>query len=37
MPWSYYAGMTKDDKDALIAALRAVPAIQHRVAASQTP
>ena len=37
MPWSYYAGMTNDDKDALIVALRAVPAVQHRVAASQTP
>ncbi|MBX3201216.1 MAG: c-type cytochrome [Labilithrix sp.] len=31
MPWSYYKGMTKEDKDALIAALREVPPIANIV------
>lgn len=31
MPWSYYKGMTKEDKDALIAALREVPAVANIV------
>jgi mono/diheme cytochrome c family protein len=31
MPWSYYKGMTKEDKDALIAALREVPAVSNPV------
>lgn len=31
MPWAYYRGMTSEDKDALIAALRAVPAIANVV------
>jgi hypothetical protein len=35
MPWSYYAGLTKDDKEALIAALREVPAVVNVVAPSQ--
>lgn len=37
MPWSYYRGMTNEDKDALVAALREVPAVQHAVAPSQIP
>jgi mono/diheme cytochrome c family protein len=35
MPWSYYGGMTKDDKEALIAALREVPAVVNPVAPSE--
>lgn len=35
MPWSYYGGMTKEDKEALIAALREVPAVVNAVAPSQ--
>lgn len=31
MPWSYYKGMTREDKDALIAALREVPAVPNIV------
>jgi mono/diheme cytochrome c family protein len=31
MPWSYYRGMTKEDKDALFAALRDVPAVANIV------
>ncbi|MBX3258356.1 MAG: c-type cytochrome [Labilithrix sp.] len=31
MPWSYYKGMTREDKDALIAALREVPPIANIV------
>jgi hypothetical protein len=34
MPWSYYRGMTKEDKDALIAALREVTAVANIVAPS---
>ncbi len=34
MPWSYYGGMTKEDKEALIAALREVPAVSNVVPAS---
>jgi len=35
MPWSYYAGMTKDDKDALVAALRETPAVSNIVPPSK--
>ncbi|MBK6695242.1 MAG: c-type cytochrome [Myxococcales bacterium] len=35
MPWSYYAGLTKDDKEALITALREVPAVSNVVPPSQ--
>ena len=35
MPWAYYGGMTKDDKEALIAALREVPAVTNIVPPSQ--
>lgn len=35
MPWSYYAGMTTEDKEALIVALRAVPANRNFVAPTQ--
>ncbi len=31
MPWSYYSGMTKEDKEALFAALRAEPAVSNLV------
>ncbi|HVJ89748.1 MAG TPA: cytochrome c [Labilithrix sp.] len=31
MPWSYYAGMTKEDKDALISALREVSPVANIV------
>jgi mono/diheme cytochrome c family protein len=31
MPWSYYKGMTSEDKDALIAALRQAPAVPNAV------
>jgi Cytochrome c len=31
MPWSYYKGLTAEDKDALIAALREVPAVANVV------
>jgi hypothetical protein len=31
MPWYYYKGLTDDDKDALIGALRAVPAVSNLV------
>jgi mono/diheme cytochrome c family protein len=31
MPWYYYKGMTDEDKDALIVALRAVPAVANVV------
>jgi hypothetical protein len=35
MPWSYYGGMTAEDKDALIAALREVPPVVNAVAPSE--
>ncbi len=35
MPWAYYRGLTKEDKDALIAALRAVAPVANPVLASQ--
>ena len=35
MPWPYYAGMTEDDKKALVLALRAVPPIMNVVPAAQ--
>jgi hypothetical protein len=35
MPWKHYGGMTDEDKDALIAALRQVPPVSHVVAASE--
>lgn len=31
MPWSYYRGMTREDRDALVAALREAPAIANIV------
>jgi mono/diheme cytochrome c family protein len=31
MPWTYYRGMTREDKEALIAALRQVPAVSNLV------
>lgn len=34
MPWSYYSGMTKEDKEALIFALRQQPPVQNVVPAS---
>jgi mono/diheme cytochrome c family protein len=34
MPWSFYSGLTKEDKEALIAALREVPPVANTVAAS---
>ncbi|MDB5216092.1 MAG: hypothetical protein JWO86_4019 [Myxococcaceae bacterium] len=35
MPWSYYGGLTKQDKESLIVALREVPAVVNVVAPSQ--
>lgn len=35
MPWSYYSGLTKEDKESLIAALREVPAVVNPVAPSE--
>lgn len=35
MPWSYYKGMTAEDKDALYLALRAVPPVTNLVPPSQ--
>jgi len=35
MPWSYYGGMTKEDKEALIAALREIPAVSNIAPPSQ--
>ena len=35
MPWSYYSGMTKEDKEALIAALREVPPVSNIVPPSE--
>jgi hypothetical protein len=35
MPWSYYSGLTRDDKEALIAALHEVPAVVNPVAPSE--
>lgn len=34
MPWLYYAGMTEDDRTALVGALRQVSAVSHVVPAS---
>lgn len=36
MPWSYYRGMTDEDKDALYFALRQVPAVANVVPPSKT-
>lgn len=36
MPWSYYRGMTAEDKDALFTALRAVKPVANLVAPSKT-
>lgn len=33
MPWSYYSGLTAEDKDALIAAMRAIPPVANAVPA----
>ena len=35
MPWSYYGGMTPEDKEALIAALHEVPAVGNVVPPSE--
>jgi mono/diheme cytochrome c family protein len=35
MPWSYYGGMTKEDKEALLVALRAAPAVANLVPPSE--
>lgn len=35
MPWYYYKGMTKEDRDALVAALREVPAVANIVPPSR--
>lgn len=35
MPWAYYAGMNDDDKQALLTALRKVPAVKHKVRANE--
>jgi mono/diheme cytochrome c family protein len=35
MPWSYYKGLTREDKDALISALREVPPVANLVPPSQ--
>ena len=35
MPWAYYGGMTPEDKEALIAALREVPAVGNVVPPSE--
>lgn len=35
MPWSYYGGMTKDDKEALIVALREVAPVSNAVPLSE--
>ena len=35
MPWSYYRGMTKEDKEDLVAALRRAPAVVNMVPPSQ--
>lgn len=36
MPWSYYRGMTAEDKEALLVALRQVPAVANPVPPSKT-
>ena len=35
MPWSYYGGMTKEDKEALLVALREIPAVSNIAPPSQ--
>lgn len=35
MPWAYYSGMTKEDKEALVAALREAPAVANAVPGSK--
>jgi mono/diheme cytochrome c family protein len=35
MPWSYYGGLTKEDKEALIVALREIPAVANIAPLSQ--
>ena len=35
MPWSYYAGLTKEDTDALLLALRTIPPVANPVALSE--
>jgi cytochrome c553 len=35
MPWAYYTGLTKEDKEALLLALRAAPPVSSMVAPSQ--
>jgi hypothetical protein len=36
MPWSYFQGMTPEDKDALFAAIRAIPPVANAVPPSKT-
>lgn len=36
MPWYYFKGMTDEDKDALLMALRAIPPVSHAVPPSKT-
>lgn len=35
MPWSYFGGMTEPDREAMLRALRRVPAVSHTVPASK--
>ncbi len=35
MPWSYYRGLTEEDVDALVMAMREIPAVANAVAPSQ--
>ena len=37
MPWQGYALLTDDDVDAIVAYLRAIPAIEHKVPAAVSP
>lgn len=37
MPWQGYARLTDDDVDAIVAYLRAIPAIEHKVPAAVLP
>ena len=37
MPWQGYARLTDDDVDAIVAYLRSIPAIEHRIPAEVPP
>lgn len=37
MPWQGYARLTDDDVDAIVAYLRSIPAVEHRVPAAVSP